>query len=92
MEFGHFVRVWDSYRHVWEIDREDTIATFVKKKPKLKHFEDELSKYNMAKSQLTTEKIEYRWKIYCIQEYAIGFKTGSFLYTFLKDPVGRTLR
>ena len=36
MEFTHFVRVWDNYRHVWEIDREDTIATFVKKKPKQK--------------------------------------------------------
>jgi hypothetical protein len=49
------------YRHVWEIDREDTISVFVKKKPNLKDFEDELVKYSMAQSQLTTEKIEYRY-------------------------------
>ena len=49
------------YRHVWEIDREDTITVFVKKKPNLKDFEDELVKYSMAQSQLTTEKIEYRY-------------------------------
>ena len=49
------------YRHVWEIDREDTISVFVKKKPNLKDFEDELCKYSMSQSQLTTEKIEYRY-------------------------------
>jgi hypothetical protein len=27
---------------VWEIDREDTISVFVKRKPNLKDFEDEL--------------------------------------------------
>jgi hypothetical protein len=46
---------------VWEIDREDTISVFVKKKPVLKDFEDELCKYSMAQSQLTTEKIEFRY-------------------------------
>ena len=61
MEFSVFSKIWNPYRHVWEIDREDTIAGFVKKKPKLKHFEDELSKYNMAKSQLTTEKLDYQY-------------------------------
>ena len=60
MEFTEFIHTWDRYRHVWEVDREDTIAIFVKKKPNLKNFEDELSKYNMAQSQLTTEKTEYR--------------------------------
>ena len=59
MEFNHFIKTWNPYRHVWEVDREDTIATFVKKKPRLKHFEDELCKYNMAMSQLTTEKNDY---------------------------------
>ena len=34
---------------------------FIKKKPVLKDFEDELQRYNMAKSQLTTEATEYRW-------------------------------
>ncbi len=60
MEFTVFSKIWDAYRHVWETDREDTITIFVKKKPKLKDFENELHKYQMAKSQLTTEKIEYR--------------------------------
>ena len=46
---------------MWEVDREDTISVFVKKKPNLKDFEDELVKYSMAQSQLTTEKIEYRY-------------------------------
>ncbi len=53
--------LFDRYRHVWEIDREDTISVFVKKKPVLKDFEDELCKYSMAQSQLTTEKIEFRY-------------------------------
>ena len=44
---------------MWEIDREDTIGAFVKRKPVLKDFENELQKYNMAKSQLTTEKTQY---------------------------------
>lgn len=60
MEFTVFSKIWDPYRHVWEIDREDTINVFLKKKPQLKDFENELHKYNMAKSQLTTEKQDYR--------------------------------
>ena len=59
LEFNAFNRIWERYKHVWEVDREDTIVTFVKKKPILKDFEDELQKYNMARSQLTTEKVEY---------------------------------
>ena len=59
MEFNAFNRIWERYKHVWEVDREDTIVTFVKRKPVLKDFEDELQKYNMARSQLTTEKVEY---------------------------------
>ncbi len=59
LEFNQFNRVWERYKHVWEVDREDTITTFVKRKPVLKDFEDELQKYNMARSQLTTEKVEY---------------------------------
>ena len=61
MEFTIFSKIWDPYRHVWEIDREDTINVFLKKKPQLKDFENELHKYNMSKSQLTTEKPEYRY-------------------------------
>ena len=53
-------QIWERYKHVWEIDREDTISAFVKRKPVLKDFENELQKYNMAKSQLTTERTEYR--------------------------------
>ena len=59
LEFNAFNRIWERYKHVWEVDREDTIVTFVKRKPILKDFEDELQKYNMARSQLTTEKVEY---------------------------------
>lgn len=59
LEFSGFVNIWNPYRHVWEVDREDAIATFVKMKPRLKDFEDELSKYNMAMSQLTTERPEH---------------------------------
>ena len=59
LEFNAFNRIWERYKHVWEVDREDTIVTFVKRKPVLKDFEDELQKYNMARSQLTTEKVEY---------------------------------
>ena len=59
LEFNAFNRIWEQYKHVWEVDREDTIVTFVKRKPILKDFEDELQKYNMARSQLTTEKVEY---------------------------------
>ena len=54
-----FFQIWERYKHVWEIDREDTIGAFVKRKPVLKDFENELQKYNMAKSQLTTEKTQY---------------------------------
>ena len=61
LEFNVFSKIWDAYKHIWEIDREDTINTFLKNKPKLKDFEDELYKYKMAKSQLTTEKSEYRY-------------------------------
>lgn len=43
------------------MDREDTISCFVKRKPILKDFENELQKYNMAQSQLSTEKTEYRY-------------------------------
>ena len=60
LEFNVFSKIWDTYKHIWEIDREDTINTFLKDKPKLKDFEDELFKYKIAKSQLTTEKSEYR--------------------------------
>ena len=63
LEFNVFSKIWDAYKHIWEIDREDTINTFLKNKPKLKDFEDELYKYKMAKSQLTTEKSEYRYII-----------------------------
>ena len=59
LEFNAFNRIWERYKHVWEVDREDTIVTFVKKKPTLKDFEDELQKYNMDRSQLKTEKVEY---------------------------------
>jgi dynein heavy chain len=61
MEFTVFSKIWDAYRHVWEIDREDTISVFIKRKPQLKDFENELHKYKMAKSQLTTEEPEYRY-------------------------------
>jgi len=61
LEFAQFSQIWERYKHVWEVDREDTITSFVKRKPALKDFEGELQKYNMAKSQLTTEKTEYRY-------------------------------
>ncbi len=57
----HSCKNWERYKYIWEVDREDTITGFVKRKPVLKDFESELCKYNMAQSQLTTEKTEYRY-------------------------------
>ena len=59
LEFNQFNKVWEKYKHVWEVDRDESISVFIKKKPVLKDFEEELQKYNMAGSQLTTEKTEY---------------------------------
>ncbi|CAB4063578.1 DNAH [Lepeophtheirus salmonis] len=61
LEFSGFVKVWESYKHIWEIDREDIITAFIKGKPILKHFEAELHKYSMAKSQLTSEASTYQF-------------------------------
>lgn len=46
---------------------------FVKKKPLLKDFENELQKYNMAKSQLTTEKGRIYWKQGCQVNWPLSF-------------------
>ena len=74
LEFTVFSQIWDVYKHIWEIDREDTIHTFLKNKPKLRDFEDELFKYKLAKSQLTTEKSEYRYmNTYCKIHFIHGF-------------------
>ena len=61
LEFNQFNRIWERYKYIWEVDRDDTIAAFIKQKPVLKNFEDELQKYNMARSQLGTERTEYRY-------------------------------
>ena len=61
LELSHFQSIWDKYSEIWTIDREESIADMSKTKPKLKHYEEELHKYKMVKSQLTTEKDEFRF-------------------------------
>ena len=61
LELSNFQSVWDKYSEIWTVDREEFISDMSKSKPKLKHYEEELHKYKMIKSQLATEKEEFRF-------------------------------
>merc|ERR1712155_388797 len=61
LELSNFQSVWDKYSEIWTVDREEYISDMSKSKPKLKHYEEELHKYKMIKSQLATEKEEFRF-------------------------------
>ena len=61
LELGHFQSIWEKYSEIWTVDREEFIADMSKSKPKLKHYEEELHKYKMTKSQLSTEKNDFRF-------------------------------
>ena len=53
--------IWERYSEVWTLDREEYVDELARKKPKLKDFEEELYKYKMTTSQLSTEKDEFRF-------------------------------
>ena len=61
IELSHFQSIWERYSEVWTYDREEYVDGLAKKKPKLKDFEEELHKFKMTKSQLSTEKDEFRF-------------------------------
>ena len=61
LELSHFQSIWKKYSDLWNIEREEYIAEMGKTKPRLKNYEEELHKHKMTKSQLSTEKDEFRF-------------------------------
>ena len=61
VELTHFNARWKKYRELWEIDREDFLHEFVKQKPSIYDFENELKKYNLKEAEVTGEPAEYRY-------------------------------
>ena len=61
LELTAFQSIWQRYSEVWTYDREEYVDEIARKKPKLKDFEEELHKFKMTKSQLSTEKDEFKY-------------------------------
>ena len=59
LELSDFQKIWENYSEIWSKDRDFFKEELLVKKPKLKDFEDELHKFKMIRSQLSTEKEEF---------------------------------
>ena len=66
LELTQFQTIWERYSEVWTYDREDYVEDLAKKKPRLKDYEEELHKFKMTKSQLSTEKDEFKYGLILI--------------------------
>ena len=61
VELSSFNDRWKKYKEIWEIDRDDFLYDWLKTKPSIYDFENELKKYNLIEAQLDTEQNEYRY-------------------------------
>ena len=59
LELAEFKNTWSRYSEIWLNDRDESIESFIKSKPRLVDFENELQKYRMIKSQLKTENNQF---------------------------------
>ena len=60
LELAQFQQVWEKYTDIWNLDREEYKDQLLRSKPKLVDFEDDLHRFTMIMSQLSSEKDEFQ--------------------------------
>ena len=61
IELSNFSSRWKKFKDLWEIDREEFLHDFVKQKPSIYDFENELKKYNLIEAEVEQEPNEFRY-------------------------------
>ena len=61
VELVNYGMRWKKYRELWDIDREEFLHEFLKKKPSIYDFENDLKKYNLIEAEVAQEPNEFRY-------------------------------
>ena len=61
VELVNYGMRWKKYKELWDIDREEFLHDFLKQKPSIYDFENELKKYNLIEAEVAQEPKEFRY-------------------------------